>query len=94
MKRSATFLASLLAVYFVLPVTAMAAPAVQGEFVERGPSRNGAVTASDQLIPPSDLNALLVVALGSALFLAVTAATYLHRRPRSSGRRPSAATGI
>lgn len=93
MKRSATFLASLLAVYFVLPVTAMAAPAVQGEFVERGTSLNGAVT-SDQLIPPSDLNALLVVALGSALFLAVTAATYLHRRPRSSGRRPSAATGI
>lgn len=91
MKRSAAILASLLVTYLVFPTSAFAAPAVQGEVAGVGSSLSG--PASSSALAASNFDAFFVVALGSALFLAFTALAYLHRRPRGSSRRLSAATG-
>lgn len=92
MKRFGAIVTSLLVTYLVFPASALAAPAAQGESADGGSSLGGAANSS-ALIASSGIDAFAVVALGSALFLAVTAVAYLNRRPRSSSRRPSAATG-
>lgn len=93
MKRFGAIMTGLLVTFLVFPANALAAATAQGDIAGGGSSLGDPVNSS-ALIASSGVDAFAVVALGSALFLAVTALTYLHRRPRGSSSRPSAATGI